>query len=136
MLRLESVPENFRRLIIWDFEMQTDHLIPNWRPDQVMINKKTKKLPYIRFWTTEWKWKKAKKWQVHRPCKRTKDDVACSIDSVLDVSGALRMVPKDLEIIGRINLINTKTDKNTQMSQRHLKMFAVTPLRFHWYSPS
>ena len=39
----ESVLENETHKILWDFEMQTDHLILARRPDLVIVNKKKKK---------------------------------------------------------------------------------------------
>ena len=43
---LESVRENEKRKLLWDFEIETDHLISARRPDRVMIikKKKTKKV--------------------------------------------------------------------------------------------
>ena len=40
MHKLESIQENNMHKILWDFEVQTDHLIPARRPDVVWINKK------------------------------------------------------------------------------------------------
>ena len=31
------------RILLWDFSIQTDHLIPARRPDLIIINKKKKK---------------------------------------------------------------------------------------------
>ena len=39
---LEFVLENESHEIFWDFDIETDQLIPAWRPDLVIINKKTK----------------------------------------------------------------------------------------------
>ena len=36
----ESVLENKMHIIIWDFEIQVDHLIPTRRPDHVSLRKK------------------------------------------------------------------------------------------------
>ena len=36
----EFVPENKMHKILWDFEIQTDHLILSRRPDLVIVNKK------------------------------------------------------------------------------------------------
>ena len=44
MHKPESVLENETHKILWDFEIQTDHLIPARRPDQEIIYKK--KIPY------------------------------------------------------------------------------------------
>ena len=38
----ESVVENETHTILWDFEIQTDHLMSARRSDQVMVNKKKK----------------------------------------------------------------------------------------------
>ena len=43
MHKPESIAENELHKILWDFEIQTDHLIPARRPDLVQINKKRKK---------------------------------------------------------------------------------------------
>ena len=42
MNNLESFQENETRRILWDFKIQTDHLIAAQRPDLVIINKKQK----------------------------------------------------------------------------------------------
>ena len=39
---LESVLENETLKILWDFEIQTDHLISARRPDQVIVNNEKK----------------------------------------------------------------------------------------------
>ena len=39
----ESVLENETYKILWDFEIQTDHLISTRRPYLVIVNKKKKK---------------------------------------------------------------------------------------------
>ena len=44
MYNTEPVPENERHKILWDFEIQTDHLISARRPDLIIIiNQKKKK---------------------------------------------------------------------------------------------
>ena len=37
------VRENATHKLLWDFNIQTDHLIPARRPDLIIINKKKKK---------------------------------------------------------------------------------------------
>ena len=39
----KSVLENETHKILWDFEIETDHLIPARRPDLMIINKRKKK---------------------------------------------------------------------------------------------
>ena len=43
MHKPESVLENEMNTILWDFDIQTDHLIPARRPDLVLIDEKKKK---------------------------------------------------------------------------------------------
>ena len=42
MYKPESVSENETHELLWDFEIQTDHLIPARRQDQVIANKENK----------------------------------------------------------------------------------------------
>ena len=42
MHNLAPVLENDSHKLIWDFNLQTDHLIPARRPDLIIINQKTK----------------------------------------------------------------------------------------------
>ena len=58
MHKQESIQENQMYEILWEFEIQTDLLIPIRRLDRVLINKK--KVIFI-LWTMEGKWKKAKR---------------------------------------------------------------------------
>ena len=44
MLNQESVQENETHNFLWDFEIQTDHLISARRSDLVTVNKKTDNL--------------------------------------------------------------------------------------------
>ena len=39
MHNLESVQENESHKLLWDFEIQTDHLISTRRPDLVIVDK-------------------------------------------------------------------------------------------------
>ena len=40
MQKLKSVLENEMQKFLWDFEIQTDHLISNQQPNLVRVNKK------------------------------------------------------------------------------------------------
>ena len=42
MYKLESLQENETHEIVWDIEIQRDHLIPAERPDYVLVMKKSK----------------------------------------------------------------------------------------------
>ena len=43
MYKPEFVLENETHKILWDFELQTDHLVSARKPNQEIINKKKKK---------------------------------------------------------------------------------------------
>ena len=68
----ESVLENETQKILWDFEIQTDHLIPVRRPDRMTDEKKK--------WTSRGKKKKTKK-EANRYCQRTKKAMKYEDDS-------------------------------------------------------
>ena len=40
------VSENYSHKLLWDFDIQTDHLIPARRPDLIIINKKRELAKY------------------------------------------------------------------------------------------
>ena len=40
MHNLESMLENETHVVLWDFEIETGHLIPARRPDRMTVNKK------------------------------------------------------------------------------------------------
>ena len=59
-----SVLENDTHKFLWDFDIQTDHLISIKRPDLIIINKKWEmvKLSILLSWlTTEYNWKNVKR---------------------------------------------------------------------------
>ena len=72
MHKLESILENEMHKILWDFEIQTDPLIPAWKPDLVIINKKKEILLYSRLCSTSIplseNQRKQKETQVLGPC--------------------------------------------------------------------
>ena len=45
------VLENDTHELLWDFNIQTDHLIPVRRPDLIIINKKKKKREFAKLST-------------------------------------------------------------------------------------
>ena len=59
----ESVQEYETKKLLWDFEIQTDHLISARWPNLIIINKKKKKELWTLLFqrTTEYNWKKAKR---------------------------------------------------------------------------
>ena len=55
MHNLASVLENKTHKLLWDFDIQMDHLISVWRPNIIIINKKKKELAemwILLFWPT------------------------------------------------------------------------------------
>ena len=46
---VESVLENEDYKILWDFSIQTDHVIEAWRPDLVVVEKKERSWKIIDF---------------------------------------------------------------------------------------
>ena len=44
-----SVPENDTNKLLWDFDIQTDHLIPARRSDLIIINKKKRTCKIVDF---------------------------------------------------------------------------------------
>ena len=49
MLNPESTSENETHKLLWDLKIQTDHLIPAKRLDQVIINKKKRTCRIVDF---------------------------------------------------------------------------------------
>ena len=49
MHNLDSILENETLKILWDFDMQTDHLISARRPDQGIVNKKKRTCRIVDF---------------------------------------------------------------------------------------
>ena len=47
MHNLESVLENVSQKILWDFEIERDHLMSARQPDQWLVNKKEKRPCWI-----------------------------------------------------------------------------------------
>ena len=64
-----AILENDTHKLLWDFDVQTDHLILDRRPDLIVIIKKKKKKKEKKreiaklstFLTTEWNWENVKR---------------------------------------------------------------------------
>ena len=54
MHKPESVLENGMHKVIWDFEIQTDHLSSARRPGLVIVNKKQQQQKNSGFWRFSW----------------------------------------------------------------------------------
>ena len=68
VFKSESILENGTHKILWDFEIQTDHLKPSRWPDQAIITPKIS-------WPQIENQRKQKERPVLRPVKRTKNVV-------------------------------------------------------------
>ena len=118
MHKPESFLENETHKIIWDFEVQTDHLIPARRPDLVLIDKKRKTCHLVDFAVPA----------DHRVKMKEREKIDKYLDLARElrklwnmrvkvipiVIGALGTIPKgleksldELEIRGRIETIQT-----------------------------
>ena len=102
MRKPESVLETETNIILWNFTIQTDHLIPARRPDLVIKKKERKRelvvlLTFPFQWISEWKSEKTNERQLFRSCQRTKKAVEHEDDSDTIVIDALDVVPKGLE---------------------------------------
>ena len=117
MHKLKSVQENETQIILWDFEIQMDHLIPALRPDLVLI-KKNQDLPSHRFSCSngpQIKMKEIKKIDKYLDLVRElKKQWDMSVTVIPMVVGALGLVSKglegrlvELEIKGRVKTILT-----------------------------
>ena len=96
-----AVLENDTHKFLWDFDIQTNHLISARRPDLIVTNKKKKK-----------KKKEKKKEKKKRTCKIV--DFVVPADHRIKVKGAFGTVTKgllkgleDLEVGGRVETIQS-----------------------------
>ena len=101
LYKLEIVPENFMHLILWDFDIQTSHLISARRPHVVFINKRKIICHLVDFFlsqgTTEWKWKK-EKWDKYLDLIREHRKLwNIMVMLIPNMIGALGTFPKGLE---------------------------------------
>ena len=82
----ESVLENETHKILWEFQIETDHLISARRPDLITVNKKKRTLPNCGFCRPSWlqgktgrKQIKDLAWELKRNRKRKSDsDTTCN----------------------------------------------------------
>ena len=137
----ESVQENKTHKLLWDFEIQTDHLISERRSDLVIINQK-KNLPNYGLCYHWLKLKESeKKDNYPNLARELKKLWNMKVTVILIVIGALGTVTKgllqgleDLEKRGRVETIKTTA---LLRSARILRRVRVTwedllSLKLHW----
>ena len=119
MHKPESIQENERHEILWDFEILREHLISAWRPDLVIISKKKKEnLLNSRICCSggpqSENQRKRKEEQVLRPCQRTRKIMEHENDSDTSNNWGPQNSPQRL---GK----GTGRAGNWRMGQNHLK---------------
>ena len=111
MHKPELVLKNETHEILCDFEIQMNHLIPDTKSDLVLINKKKRTYCLYHFTVpTDHKVKikeSEEKWQIPGPCQRTKNTMKHMGDGDTNWSWWIWNRPKQLEISGRIETIQT-----------------------------
>ena len=95
MHKQESILENEMHKILWDFEIQKDHLIPARRPDLLLINKKKRTCQLVGFAVSVDHWMKLK--ESEKIDKELKKHWNMRVKVIPIVFGALGMVYKNLE---------------------------------------
>ena len=114
-----SVLENEMHKTFWDFEIQTDHLLPSGRPGLIIINKQKKRTYWIVDFDVSADHKvkikeNGKKWQIFRSCQGTKKamehedggDIYCNWYTWNIPKGLVRGV-EELEFGGQAEIIQT-----------------------------
>ena len=129
------VLENASHKLLWDFYIQTDHLIPTSRPDLIIINNKKKKkrtckIVYFavpadhRIKLKEWE-KKDKYLDLARELKKLWNMQVTIIPIVTDAFGTvtkgLLKGLEDLEVGGRVETIQTALLRTARILKRVLE---------------
>ena len=118
MHNLTPVLENDSHKLLWDFNIQTDHLIPARRPDLIIINKKKRICKIIDFAVPadhrinlKEREKKDKYHDLYRELKKQWDMKVTIVPIGIDVLGiitkGLLKGLEDLEVDGRVEAIQT-----------------------------
>ena len=140
-----SHPQNDTCKLLWDFEIQMDHLILARRPELIIINK-TKERDFAKLWTllsqlTTVKLKESEiKDEYHELGKELQKLWNMKVTFIPVVIGALVTVIKglikDLEIWGDHS--NYCINQNTENSPGNLRRIAVTqnPVKDHQIKPA
>ena len=146
-----TVLENDTHKLLWDFDIQTDHLISARRPDLIIINKKKKKekkkkiCKIVRLccpgWPrnkTERMWNKDKYLNLSRELKKLWN---MTVTNILIVIGAFGTVTKgllkgleDLQVGGRVETIQiTALLKTARILRRVLETWGdLLSLNLQW----
>ena len=109
--------KNDSHKILWDFNIQTDHLIPARRPDLIIINKKKRICKIVDFAVSadynksEGKWKKDKYLDLARELKKLWNMKVTIVPIGIGTSGTitkgLLKGLEDVEVGGRVETIQT-----------------------------
>ena len=130
MQKVESTSENETHNILWDSEIQLDHLILARRPDPVKVNKTKRDLSTSGRCRpsrplSEIKKKKRKEKQVFRPCQAPEKTMEHDDDSVTSCNWCAWNDPKELVMrldeIGRAKTIQITALLRSARSERMWK---------------
>ena len=109
-----SLLENETHKLLWDFEIQTDHLISTRRPDLIKINKKEITCRFVDFAVPAGHRVKLKESEKNdkyldlaRELKKLRNMKVTIIPIVIGAFGTVTKRLEDLEITGRVKTVQT-----------------------------
>ena len=127
MYNLVSVLENETYKLLWDFNIQTDHLISARRPDLMIINQKKRTCKIVDFAVPanhgvklKENEKKHKYLDLARKLKKKLWNIKVTIIPIGIVTKGLLKGLEDLERIGRVKTIQTTTFLRTDRILRRV----------------
>ena len=136
-----SALENATHKLLWDFNLQTDHLIPARRPDLIIINKKKRTCKIVDFAVSadhriklkEYE-KKDKYLDLARELKKLWNMQVTIIPIVIVTFGTVIKGLDDLEVGGRVETIQTTALLRTaRILRRVLETWGdLLSLRLQW----
>ena len=139
------VLENDTHKLLWDFNMQTDHLIPARRPDLLIINKKKENLQNSRLFCPGWPQSKTERmwkegpgpdlaWELKKLWNVLVTIIPIVIGAFGTVTKGLHKGLEDLEVGGRVETIQTTALLRTvRILRRVLETWGdLLSLRLQW----
>ena len=130
----EPVIENDSHKLLWDFDIQTDHLISARRPDLIIINKKRESVKLSTLLSREESEKKDKYLDLARELKKLWNMKVTIVPIVIGALGTItKGLLKGLEGRDYPNDSIAKNGQNTETSPGDLRRLAVTqtPVKNH-----